>query len=78
MTTTEWWVYVRNGSQRAFPVGPFTSKDEADTWVDPTQKYAEEHVDAMAGFYEWGVAGIPRATGRTGRFNQAVGVTAAA
>jgi hypothetical protein len=76
--TTEWWVYARNGSQHAFPVGPFTSKDEADTWVDPTRWYAEEHVDAMAGFYEWGVASIPQGTGRKGRFNETVGVRAAA
>lgn len=73
---SEWWVYVRKGAQRAFPVGPFTSKEAVDPWVQPTARYAEEHIDGYAAFYEWGVAHMPNLTGQTGRLNAAVGVTA--
>lgn len=65
------YVYVRSGEQKAFPVGPFSSKAAADEWVEPARAWAEECVDGMARFYEWGVAKLPRAP-RPGPSNDAV------
>jgi hypothetical protein len=50
-----WFVYCRDGGKTGWLAGPYDSKDGADAAVKPTMRKATK-VDAMATFYERGVA----------------------
>ena len=70
-----WYVYVKNGDHTGYPVGPFTSKEDADPFVAKTRDHVStvKGGDPMAIFYEWGVASLDISSHRM--LNHAVGYT---
>jgi hypothetical protein len=67
------YVCVRSAGRISWLVGPFPDKESADTWVEPTRRYAVRHIDGYAWGYDWGVASTRTSRPLAGRLNTQVG-----